>query len=317
MTSRARGNGARFVAWVLGIAGVAAAGSLTWSLGVDTIARQLAALGRILPLVLLVTGLKYPAQAEGWRLALPRPLRPPRWPSLRATIAGDAVGYLTVAGPVTGEPLRAAMLRGYLPVPIAIAVGAVERAMYVAAGTVLVAAALLVVSVRSSQRGGTLAISIVLLAVAAAAGAVVRRGGGTAPAGRTARVDTWRDTLADLWTNRRPALLGIAGLCLLQHLLLLLEAWLMLDALDAAPSLATVVVFEGMTKLVNTAGAVVPGRLGIMEGGSAALAAAFNVGASLGLSLALMRRARALVWGVVGLGLWACEVFPNGVREAQ
>jgi hypothetical protein len=77
-----------------------------------------------------------------------------------------------------------------------------------------------------------------------------------------------------------------------------------------AATVRTALVFEAVTKIVNTAGTVVPGRLGVAEGGSALLADALGFAASHGLSLALMRRIRAIIWSAVGLAMLA-------IREAQ
>jgi hypothetical protein len=76
-----------------------------------------------------------------------------------------------------------------------------------------------------------------------------------------------------------------------------------LSTLSPGATLQTALVFEAVTKIVNTAGMVVPGRLGVAEGGSALLADALGFAASHGLSLALMRRIRALSWAIVGLAL--------------
>ena len=59
-------------------------------------------------------------------------------------------------------------------------------------------------------------------------------------------------------------------------------------------------MFEGVSKLANSLGAIVPGRLGIAEGSSAALAGALGIGSSFGVSLVLMRRVRGLLWSIVG-----------------
>jgi hypothetical protein len=96
---------------------------------------------------------------------------------------------------------------------------------------------------------------------------------------------------------------AIALLCLAQHAILIGEAYLMLNALGGGTTLQTAFVFEAVTKIVNTAGMLVPGRLGVSEGGSALLADALGFAASHGLSLALMRRVRALIWAGVGLAL--------------
>ena len=118
----------------------------------------------------------------------------------------------------------------------------------------------------------------------------------------------------DLWRERRGALPAIALLCFAQHAVLVGEAYLMLNALGEDTTLETALVFEAVTKIVNTAGMLVPGRLGVSEGGSALLADALGFAASQGLSLALMRRVRALIWAGVGLALLP---FQEARRAAQ
>src|SRR5262245_5864088 len=111
-------------------------------LGLRTIIRQCLAAGRALPAILALTFLKFPLQTTGWRLALPPSERPPWWRSLRATLAGEAIGYVTLAGTVTAEPFRAAVLKSYIPLPVALVAGAVERSLYALTGGLVVAVAL-------------------------------------------------------------------------------------------------------------------------------------------------------------------------------
>jgi uncharacterized membrane protein YbhN (UPF0104 family) len=121
---------------------------------------------------------------------------------------------------------------------------------------------------------------------------------------RAAADDTgWREVLRGLWFDRRGTLHVIALLCVAQHVVMISEAYVMLHALGASPTLATVLMFEGVSKLANSLGAIVPGRLGIAEGSSAALAGALGIGSSFGLSLVLMRRVRGMLWSIVGLTL--------------
>jgi hypothetical protein len=197
-----------------------------------------------------------------------------------------------------------------------IAAGAVERAIYNGTAAVLVGAVML----------GLLAdlhpLAFVLGLAATVAGLAVavrlwrtrerqpRRGAdrppsesGPAASTRTLHIAAVREAVRDLWRERRSVLPAVAIFCLLQHALLVVEAFLMLRALGAEPTLWTVLVFEAVTKIVNTAGMFVPGRLGVSEGGSALLASALGFAASHGLSLALMRRVRALIWAAVGLAL--------------
>jgi hypothetical protein len=301
---------------VLGVAGVVLLLYLVLRIGPAAIAMHLRGLTAILPGVLLLTGLKYPLQAAGWRLALPPDKRPPWGESISATITGDTLGYLTWAGPVTGEPIRALLIRGTVPVPEGIAAGAAERALY------NVTAALLVCTVMVVLLASAHLVAFVVAAVAsvataamfavlarrarARAGADVERtapGGastpGTQPRGGTA---PFFAAVREIWRIRWRALPIIALLCVAQHAVLVGEAYLMLGTLGRV-TLPTALIFEAVTKIVNTAGLLVPGRWGISEGGSALLADALGFAASHGLSLALMRRVRALIWAGVGLGL--------------
>lgn len=301
---------------VLGAAGVGLLAYLIAQLGPARIAAQLRGLGSVFPAVLLLTAAKYPLQAAGWRLALPREARPPWGESISATIIGDALGYLTWAGPFTGEPIRALLIRRSVPVAAGIAAGAIERAMYNVTAALLVSIVLLVLlsaahglALGAAVVGGGLAVAVLVVAM--------RRGfrsPSTADIPHLDRTSKTRSGLlrgpaalleaaAELWRDRRDVLPSIAVLCLAQHAILVGEAYLLLNALGGGTTLRTAFVFEAVTKIVNTVGIVVPGRLGVAEGGSAALAGALGFAASHGLSLALMRRVRALVWGGVGLVL--------------
>jgi hypothetical protein len=307
--------------WLVPLLGAAGAGLLAYlvaELGPSRIAAQLRGLGSILPAVLLITAAKYPLQTAGWRLALPRQARP-RWgESIAATITGDALGYLTWAGPFTGEPVRALLIRDSVPVAAGIAAGAAERAIYNLTAAAFVWTVLLVLL----SGAHTLALLAGLAGSALAAiGLVVRmrssmraRSGGALPTAavdrrpapttaRSRRAADFLEAARQLWRDRRGVLPAIVLLCLAQHAILVGEAYLMLGALGGEITLGTALVFEAVTKIVNTAGLLVPGRIGVAEGGSALLADALGFAASHGLSLALMRRVRGLIWSGVGLAL--------------
>jgi hypothetical protein len=303
---------------VLGAAGLGLLAYLIAELGPSRIAGQLHGLGSVLPAVLIVTAAKYPLQTAGWRLLLPPAVRPPWGESISATIAGDAFGYLTWAGPFAGEPLRALLVRGSVSVAAGIAAGAAERAIYNVTAALLVWMVLL--ALLSATHQVAFAAGLVGSAVAAAALlARVRRRvrvrqqtAADAPlAAQTREAESrWTRTAAtlleaaqELWRERRGVLPTVALFCLAQHAILVAEAYLMLNAFSGGTSLETAVVFEAVTKIVNTAGMLVPARLGVSEGGSALLADALGFAASQGLSLALMRRVRALIWSAVGLAL--------------
>jgi uncharacterized protein (TIRG00374 family) len=308
--------------WLVPTAGALGAGLLAWlvvDLGPATVAGQLRRLGTILPAVLALTFIKYPLQAAGWRLALPPAARPSWRGSIMATITGDALGYLTWAGPFTGEPMRAMLLRDRVAVASGVAAGAIERATYNSTAAILALGVFAVVSARA--RRFVLLGLVVTSATALAMVWLTRWRRGTKAAKPAATDDSLalaprsgaRSTarggravlraIRELWRERRNALPSIAALSVAHHTVLVCEAYLLLGTLDADVTIGTALVFEAATKVVNTVGLLVPGRLGIAEGGSAVLADALGFPATYGLSLALMRRARAVIWAGAGLAL--------------
>jgi hypothetical protein len=305
--------------WLIPLAGAAGAGllvSLVAGLGPARIAAQLHGLGSTLPLLLLITAGKYPLQAAGWRLVLPPKDRPSWGESVAATIAGDALGYLTWAGPFTGEPIRALLLRDSVAVTSGIAAGAMERAIYHATAGVMVWIVLFVVAsathpiaLVAAGVGSVLMVAVLAVRLRSRIRAPrvledrlrAQEPASATNARRAGRIANFVQAALDLWRERRVALPAVALLCVAQHAVLVAEAYVILSALTGGTTLRTALVFEAVTKIVNTAGLVVPGRLGIAEGGSALLADALGFGASHGLSLALTRRIRALIWAGVGL----------------
>jgi hypothetical protein len=299
---------------------------LVVDLGPARIAAQLRGLGGILPAVLVLAGAKYVLQTAGWRLVLP-PASRPGWPAaLPATITGDALGYLTWAGPFTGEPIRAVLVRGSVPLASGVAAGAIERAVYLVTAAMLVAAVGMTLVWTTSPRTRFLTLALTAIAIIVVVVVRVVRPASdpnlaavdAGAAAGSARKGAVRAAVRELWRDRPGAVAALTGFCLAQHALLVAEAYLMLRALGGAPTLATALIFEALTKVVNAAGTFVPGRLGVSEGGSALLADSLGFAASFGVSLALMRRVRALTWAGIGLILlpWRETQARRGVDAA-
>jgi uncharacterized membrane protein YbhN (UPF0104 family) len=92
----------------------------------------------------------------------------------------------------------------------------------------------------------------------------------------------------------------LAGLNFLATFAGVLEVYLILRGLGVEVSLATAFLLEGIGKTLGLFALVVPGNVGVREGGMALIFQLFEMSAALALTLVLARRARALVW--VGIG---------------
>jgi len=91
---------------------------------------------------------------------------------------------------------------------------------------------------------------------------------------------------------------------LLNPLLLSGEVYIAMLCFGMPLSYFECVVLQSLAQAVRSAAFLVPGGLGVQEGGVVLLALALGVPADTGLALALAKRARELVIGVPGLILW-------------
>jgi uncharacterized membrane protein YbhN (UPF0104 family) len=98
---------------------------------------------------------------------------------------------------------------------------------------------------------------------------------------------------------------------LLGHAHSILEVYLILWFLGAQPTWLAAFFIEVLTKLVNVAGAIIPGNYGAYEGGNMLILRALGLGAGTGLTLGITRRLRGLFWAVIGLVI----LFFQGFRR--
>ena len=78
------------------------------------------------------------------------------------------------------------------------------------------------------------------------------------------------------------------------------EVYLLLWLMGVRIGFLGALVFEALTKLVNALGAVNPGNVGTYEGGNLLIAKMLGLSSTVGLSVAMARRLRALFWASVG-----------------
>ena len=82
------------------------------------------------------------------------------------------------------------------------------------------------------------------------------------------------------------------------------EAWLGLLLLGATPGVIAVLVIESLAYALRSAAFVVPGALGVQEGGYVVLGPLFGLAPETMLALSLLKRARDLVMGAPALLVW-------------
>jgi len=82
------------------------------------------------------------------------------------------------------------------------------------------------------------------------------------------------------------------------------EIWLTMYFLGHPITLAEALILESLVVAVRGAAFMVPGALGVQEGGMVLFAVVLGLGPELGLAVSLVKRVRELALGVPGLLAW-------------
>lgn len=305
---------------------------LLYRVGWDVLTHDFKLLGWALLLILMLSGIKYLMSGGALAAAFFPEERQP-WTSLFGyRVAGEAMNYLSIAGPLVSEPVKASLVRGVAFEP-ALASTLVETTINTIAASMVTVAGLAVFVLRYST-GSTLQFAgygamAILLALSFSLLYALRRRAPflTWPWERVRRLG-WRASpkageklsLVEARIHRlsaeRPAALGLIFLLsFAAQGLALLEIYAALVPLGITVSFSSVLVMEAFTKLAKAIFFFVPGRVGADEGSSAGIFALLGLAPAAGLTLALARRLRAIFWSGVGLGvLFAHSVKFEGSR---
>jgi glycosyltransferase 2 family protein len=258
--------------------------------------------------------------ALGWRYAFLRSDLP-FTTLLSVRVVGEAFNMATPTGTLGGEAMKSWLLRGRLPLSETL------PSLIVAKTTITIAQALLlllgVLLARKTVAAGSPLLTamqwlVVIEALALGAFAVMQtrgllgRGGrllqrlGVHPPAATGealgRVD---DVLARFYREHRRRLILSIAFHFAGWLLGAVETWLILHFLGVPVSLLTAIVIEAFGMAIRAATFLIPGNVGVLEGGYAATFAALGLGSTLGVTFSLIRRIRELTWITVGLLLFA------------
>jgi uncharacterized protein (TIRG00374 family) len=302
---------------------------LVWEIGIAALEAQLRQLSWRLLLILLPQAVTNVFKTAGWGSAFPR-----RRPGFRllfpVRLAGEAVNETTPTGTMGGEALKAFLLvraRAGVPVEEGLVAVVVAKTALVASLAAFVAGALVLAWALADTPPTMLAMLALLAAYMAASTVgfmwaqlrgIFRMGGralawiglGERVAAAAGRLDA---ELQWFYRARRGRAAAAFGLSLMGWATGVLETWLMLLLLGSPVTLLTALVIEAGAAGVRAVGFLVPGSLGVLEGGIVGLFALLGLDPATGLAFGVVRRIREAVWILVG---YACLVLLRGGRVA-
>jgi len=116
-------------------------------------------------------------------------------------------------------------------------------------------------------------------------------------------IEGLHDTIIEFYRNPR-RLWGSGGLHLVSWLLGTLETLAALHVLGIEAGLREALIIESLSQAVRSAGFIVPGALGIQEGGYIVICGLLGISPQQAIELSLLRRIREVILGVPGLLAW-------------
>ena len=306
---------------------------IVWHIGPGQIYDAAAQLGPVALLVLLIPSvIMYVIEAYGWKVTLgPSAKAIPFWRVLAIRTAGEVVNMTTPPAYVGGEPLKAYLLKkhnvpmveGLASVIIAKTTMTIAEVLFILLGIAL-GVWLLGGNDSSGQTVAAALLSVGLLAFGTAAFVFVQRQGlftwllgflrkiGLKIAYLEAREEQLRSldrTILSFYRDNRPAFYASTGLFFLGWLSEALEVYVILYFLGGPAMALSAISIGALSVFIKGGTFFIPGSLGAQDGGNLLLLKAFGYSDVTGITFALLRRFRELVW--IGIGL-LCLTFVGG-----
>lgn len=317
--------------------GLLTLGFIVWHIGPGQIYDAAAQLGPVALLVMLIPSvIMYVVEAYGWKVTLgPSAKHIPFWRVLAIRTAGEVVNMTTPTAYVGGEPLKAYLLKkhhvpmveGLASVIIAKTTMTIAEVLFILLGIAL-GVWLLGGNDSSGQTVVAALVSVGLLAFGTAAFVFVQRQGlftwllgfqrkmGLKIAYLEAREEKLRSldrTILTFYRDNRPAFYSSTGLFFLGWMAEALEVYVIIYYLGGPAMALSAISIGALSVFIKGGTFFIPGSLGAQDGGNMLLLNVFGYSDVTGITFALLRRFRELVW--IGLGL-VCLALVGGRAAA-
>jgi hypothetical protein len=266
------------------------------ALGFAPIREAVVGIGWAFLAIVALGGLREAVRALAWMRSVDGQVRLPFRDALAARLAGEAIATLVPMGVLVGEPTKADLVSHRLPFGTAFRALIIEFAFYTA-------------SLPLFFTVGALAF---VPAAAALIVPIIAVGAIAAP--RVAlpdKVRTLVNPLLEFSRLYKQRIWRIGAFEIAYHVLAIVEVYVILALV--APGHASVIsalVLETVNRGVTIVFKMIPMRLGVDEAGAALVAARVDLSPATGVTVALVRKLRLLVWNAIGL----LVLFTNSAR---
>jgi hypothetical protein len=293
--------------------------------GVTEIRRNLAQLGAGFLFILALGGLRKVVRALAWQRCFEEPHGIRFRDAFKAILMGEALGnIMPFGGMVVSEPAKAVFVRERVPLEAGLSAIAVENLFYSLSTALFIFSGMLALllsfplpkSLRWASIATMIAVTVIIPSaylvihrrwkfVSGALEWVYRRGvARRLLETRRERVRSIEDRIYGFYGRNRSRFLPIMLLEACFHVAGVVEVYLTLSFISdrRAPTLLVAFVFESVNRIINIVFKPVPMRMGVDEGATEKLARALKFDeANIGVSVAIIRKARDIFWTAVGV----------------
>lgn len=265
--------------------------------GVDALTDGVRRVGWGLAAILALGGARFALRAQCWRWCLPPAVPLDFMHAFNAFLSGDAVGNVTPLGLLASEPTKVLLVRHHLATLDSVASLTLENILYALSVVAMLIVGLALLLATSTIPGRALwtAVTVLIAAIVMIGGVFVFI--------RSPRLLPLRAELRRLATKRPGRLAQVLSLHIVFHVLAVAETYLILQWLlgDESPTALQAVIFETVNRLTIVVFKFVPFRIGVDEATAGAVAPLLAVTSAVGVTLAVIRKARLLFWAAIGL----------------
>ena len=307
---------------VFAIAGVALFVYFVKKAGVDQIVEGVGRLGAGFVLIIAISSVRHIVRSIAWMLCVEQPYRLRFWDALRARLMGDAIGnILPFASFVISEPAKPVLIRDRIPLMAGFSAIVIENIFYSLSVVVFVFSGMLALLLSFGLTKGLRLASLITLAVIAiviALGALLIRkqirfiSGATSFLNRRGLNKQWvaksrslEDRVYGFYQRNGSRFLPILFLEACFHFAGVIEIYTTLSFISPQqpPTLFTAFILESVNRVITMAFKFIPLRMGVDEAGTGKVSKVLQFTEVVGVTLAIVRKARDVFWAAVGVAL--------------
>jgi Lysylphosphatidylglycerol synthase TM region len=309
---------------IFAVAGLALFAYFVKKAGVSQIADGIRRLGAGFILILAISSIRHIVRSLAWTLCMEAPYRLRFWDALRARLMGDAIGnILPFASFVVSEPAKPALIRDRVPLIAGFSAIVIENIFYSLSVIVFVFSGMLALLLNFSLPKGLRLASLITLGVisvvivlgaflirkqlpfiSGAAGFLHRRGLNSKWVEKSRSLE---ERVYGFYQRNGARFLPIMFLEACFHLAGVLEIYTTLYFISPQqpPTLFTAFILESVNRVITMAFKFIPLRMGVDEAGTGKVSKILQFTEAVGVTLAIVRKARDVFWAAVGMALLA------------